>query len=190
MIHPATELRPAGPGIGLGVFATARIPRGTVVWVLDPLDRLLTQAEVAALPKAMGFDPKRHLWLGPDGRYVLAWDLARYVNHSCTPNCAATVFGCELALADIAAGDQLTNDYADLGMSPGETLACGCGALDCRGEVASGQAPLIRQALATSMAQAMGCVGAVAQPLWPLLAESVRAHLLAADCGGPVRRAW
>jgi len=181
MIHPATELRLVDPAMGLGVFATAPIPCGTIVWALDPLDRVLSESDLAALPAAMGFDAERHLWLGQDGRYVLAWDLARYVNHSCTPNCAATAYGCEIAIADIAAGDQLTNDYADLGMSPGESLACGCGAEACRGSVDCGQAELIRRALATSLAQALRRVGAVEQPLWPLLTRAAKAQLLAAS---------
>ena len=35
MIHPATELRWVGSSIGYGVFATAVIPRGTIVYVKD-----------------------------------------------------------------------------------------------------------------------------------------------------------
>ena len=179
MIHPATKLRLVDPVMGFGVFATAPIPRGTIVWVLDPLDRVLTQDDVALLPAAMGFDAERHLWLGQDGRYVLAWDLARYVNHSCVPNCAATAFGCEIALIDIAVGDQITNDYAELGMSPGESLVCRCGAQPCRGIVSSGQEDLIRQTIVKSVERALLCVGSVEQPLLSLLTEEARAHLLA-----------
>ncbi len=177
MIHPATELRPIDPVMGFGVFATAPIPRGAIVWALDPLDRVLTRAEVLALPAAMGFDAERHLWIDRQGRYVLAWDLARYVNHSCRPNCAATAYGWEIAVADIAAGDQLTNDYADLGMTPGETLACRCNAPDCRGVVQSAQAGLIRAALAEAVAVALDCAAGVEQPLRPLLAEADLAKL-------------
>lgn len=177
MIHPATELRLVDPEMGFGVFATAPIPRGTIVWALDPLDRVLTRAEVLALPAAMGFDADRHLWLDRQGRFVLAWDLARFVNHSCQPNCAATACGCEIAVADIAAGDQLTNDYADLGMAPGESLACRCGAPDCRGLVQPAQAGLIRAALAEAVVLALRCADGVAQPLRPLLAETALAAL-------------
>ncbi len=181
MIHPATELRRVDPVIGYGVFATAPIARGTIIWALDPLDRVLTQAEIAALPPAVAHDAGRHLWLDRAGHYVLAWDLARFVNHSCTPNCVTTAFGCEIAVTDIAPGDQLTNDYADLGMLPGETMACGCGARRCRRIVASGQEILIRSTLAESAARAIESAGAVEQPLWPLLPDDVRAHLLVAQ---------
>ncbi len=191
MIHPATELRLVDPVIGYGVFATAPIARGTIVWALDPLDRVLTQAEIAALPAALALDAERHLWLDRDGFYVLAWDLARFVNHSCAPNCVTAAFGHEIAVVDIAVGDQLTNDYADLGMLPGETMACGCGASGCRRTVASAQAPAIRMALAESLAQAVALAGAVEQPLWSLLPRDARDHLLAAydrDAGVRSRR--
>ena len=36
MIHSDTELRPVNAVVGLGVFATRRLPRGTVTWVRDP----------------------------------------------------------------------------------------------------------------------------------------------------------
>jgi len=32
MIHPDTELRLSNPRIGLGVFATHFIPKGTLTW--------------------------------------------------------------------------------------------------------------------------------------------------------------
>ena len=42
MIHPDTEVRRVDDVVGVGVFATALIPRGTLTWALDPLDQLLT----------------------------------------------------------------------------------------------------------------------------------------------------
>jgi hypothetical protein len=50
MLHPHTEIRYISEAMGLGVFATRPIPKGTLLWVLCPLDRLLSDAEVAALP--------------------------------------------------------------------------------------------------------------------------------------------
>src|SRR5688572_1609547 len=49
VIHPHTELQPADPRVGYGVFATHRIPRGTITWVHDVLDRTFTPDEVARL---------------------------------------------------------------------------------------------------------------------------------------------
>ena len=50
MIHPDTELRLVSPEVGYGVFATRFIPRGTLTWVLDPLDQHFSPKQVAALP--------------------------------------------------------------------------------------------------------------------------------------------
>lgn len=185
MIHPATQLGLVDSMVGYGVFATAPIPRGTIVWALDPLDRILTPAEIASLPAALSLDTERHLWLNRDGNYVLVWDLARFVNHSCRPNCVTTEFGCEIAVADIAPGDQITNDYADLGMLPGETLTCGCSAPNCRRIVSSGQVSAIRAALAESLAGAIATMGAVEQPLWPLLSAKAQRQLLVMQGGRP-----
>ena len=48
MIHPDTELRFISPKIGFGVVATKLIPKGTITWALDKLDRVFSEAELAA----------------------------------------------------------------------------------------------------------------------------------------------
>lgn len=169
MIHPATELRHVDAVVGHGVFATAPIPRGTITWALDPLDRVMTPDEVAALPPALAFDMERYLWLDRHGRYILAWDLARFVNHSCAPNCLTTPYGFEIAVADIAPGEQLSNDYAELGMGPSEVLSCSCGAPACRGYVVPGQAGMIRSQWAGEIEAAVARAASVDQPLISLL---------------------
>ena len=50
MIHPHSELRFVSPEIGLGVFATQFIPKGTITWVFDPLDQIVTHAKSSRLP--------------------------------------------------------------------------------------------------------------------------------------------
>ena len=52
MIHPDTELRLVNQHIGLGVFATRAIPKGTITWVRDRLDQAFAPAAVAQLPTA------------------------------------------------------------------------------------------------------------------------------------------
>jgi len=85
MIHPDTELRFAGEGIGLGVFATRRIPRGTIVWVLDELDQRFTLSAVRRHTLAYRRLLDRYGFLNGRGERVLCWDIARYVNHACEP---------------------------------------------------------------------------------------------------------
>ncbi|MGE0072317.1 MAG: SET domain-containing protein [Thiomonas sp.] len=66
---------------------------------------------------------------------------ARWINHSCAPNCQAQQVGDRVfiyALRDIAAGEELFFDYA-LELDARHTAkvkrdyACRCGAPDCRG---------------------------------------------------------
>ena len=49
MIHPHTELQFISEKIGYGVIATKFIPKGTITWVLDKLDRIFTPEEVRAM---------------------------------------------------------------------------------------------------------------------------------------------
>ncbi len=114
MIHPHTELRFIDDAIGFGVFATAPIPRGTVVWVRDPLDRELPPDEVARLPRPVLERAEKYCYRNRLGHYILCWDHTRFVNHSFTANCVTTPYHLEIAVRDIAAGEQITNDYGTL----------------------------------------------------------------------------
>ena len=48
MIHPATEVRETRNFVGVGVFATDYIPKGTIVWILDRFDRIVTADAIRA----------------------------------------------------------------------------------------------------------------------------------------------
>lgn len=49
MIHPNTELKMVSPEMGIGVFATKFIPKGTITWVQDELDIILQPEKVKTL---------------------------------------------------------------------------------------------------------------------------------------------
>ena len=49
MIHPNTELRFINNVIGYGVVATEFIPKGTITWSIDQLDRVFTPEQLQAL---------------------------------------------------------------------------------------------------------------------------------------------
>lgn len=62
------------------------------------------------------------------------WNPARFINHSCTPNCESEV-GDEiwiLAIRDIRAGEELTFNYC-YGMEDYQDHPCRCGAEECVG---------------------------------------------------------
>jgi SET domain-containing protein len=71
---------------------------------------------------------------------------ARWINHSCNPNCEPELDGDRIfvrTLKWIAAGDELSIDYALVGEEAitkalRERYACKCGARSCRGTMISG----------------------------------------------------
>src|SRR5690242_15577324 len=109
MVHPDTELRFVNPAIGWGVFATRPIPRGTLTWVLDKLDHCFTPAEFAQLPEYARLQLHKYSYMDRRGDHVLCWDHARFINHSCAANCLSVGYDFELAVRDIAAGEELTD---------------------------------------------------------------------------------
>lgn len=111
---------------GLGLFAVASIPAGTVVWRLHAgFDLTFTGAEFAALPELTREHVEHYGYLDASlGRWVLNGDLGIFMNHSASPNTGAPgVAGSAaetVALRDIAAGEELTCDYRafDAGEKP------------------------------------------------------------------------
>lgn len=114
MIHPDTELRYVSPEIGHGVFATRPIPKGAIVWVQDPLDRVISPEEMSGLDPMLWERASTYCYRDREGRFVMSWDHNRYINHSFNPNCMMTPYGLELAVRDIQPDEQLTEDYGTL----------------------------------------------------------------------------
>lgn len=114
MIHPHTELRYINEQIGFGVFATQFIPKGTITWALDELDQILEPNYLDTVNKYKGEIIKKYAYRNQEGKFVLCWDLGRYVNHSFHANCMGTAYEFEIAIRDIYPGEQLTDDYGTL----------------------------------------------------------------------------
>lgn len=138
-LHHRLAVR-VSPIDGHGLFATGDIPAGTVVVRLGgrlvssaELDRLITEAN--ADPDAPYVDSTtvyedRHLIL-PPGSDV------HYGNHSCDPS-TWPIGPYEIAARrDIAAGEEITLDYATTSGAAGFSMPCCCGAASCRGQVTS-----------------------------------------------------
>ncbi|HZG75905.1 MAG TPA: SET domain-containing protein [Paenibacillus sp.] len=114
MLHPHTELRYIDETIGVGVFATKRIPKGTITWALDDLDRHFGEEDVRALDELRRDCFLKYSYRNQRGQYILCWDYGKYINHSFDANCVGTAYELELAARDIEAGEQLTSDYGTL----------------------------------------------------------------------------
>jgi hypothetical protein len=111
MIHPDTEVRYISPEVGYGVIALRSIPRGTVTWVQDPLDRTFPPEDLIHFPDLLREVLDKYCYRNRAGHYVFCWDHARFMNHSANSNCLLTPYGLEIAVRDIAEGEELTNDY-------------------------------------------------------------------------------
>jgi hypothetical protein len=114
MIHPDTELRFISKEKGYGVVATKLIPKGTITWALDKLDRSFTPTQVAQMEPRYQEIMDTYCYRNNQGNYILCWDIARYVNHSFQSNCLTTAYEFEVAIRDIQPGEELTDDYGYL----------------------------------------------------------------------------
>jgi hypothetical protein len=169
MMIPGVELRFISPDVGHGVCTTRPIPRGTIVWVLDPLDRRISEPEYTSLPELLRVELDMYGYFEANGDRILCWDLGRAMNHSCDPT-GRNVGGLfEIATHDIPAGGELTTDYASLNV--GLPSECACGSSRCRGSIELTGDDLAAHARACELeaAAAVALAGDVEQPLAPLL---------------------
>lgn len=116
MIHPDTEIKFINEQVGYGVVATKLIPKGTITWVQDELDRVYTPQEVSSLSDLMRNYLETYCFTNAKGEKILCWDYAKYVNHSFKPSCFSTAYDFEIAIRDIQPGEQLTDDYGYLNL--------------------------------------------------------------------------
>ncbi len=133
MMHPNTVMAPINQDKGLGVVATKFIPKGTIVYTIDPFDvkipldsPLLKDTRYREIITRYGYIT------GPEG-YIIGWDHSKYVNHSCSPNTISTGWGFEIAIRDIQPGEEIVDEYGLFNIE--SDLACACGAPGCRGIV-------------------------------------------------------
>jgi hypothetical protein len=114
MIHPNTEIKFISDKIGYGMVATKFIPKGTITWVLDKLDRFFTREQIKAMDPLYQEMLDKFTYRNAEGDYILCWDNARFINHSSNSNCLTTAYEFEIAIRDIQPGEELTDDYGYL----------------------------------------------------------------------------
>ena len=116
MIHPDTELRYIDDEIGYGVFATRKIPKGTIAWARDKFDLEFSPEEVNSMDPIHESLISKYAYRNKDGNYILCWDFGRFINHSFNSNLMSTGYDFELAIRDIEEGEELTDDYGYLNL--------------------------------------------------------------------------
>jgi len=138
------ELRPSSIQ-GRGAFATRAIRKGARI--IEYLGERISQA--VADERYDDTKMSRHhtfLFNVDDDTVIDAahqGNDARFINHSCDPNCQAFLEGDRIfiyALRDIALGEELSYDYSydrteDMGPEEEALYVCRCGARTCRGTI-------------------------------------------------------
>lgn len=146
--HPAPrypfEIRQS-PIQGLGAFATERIPAGTR-FVEYAGARLTPEEADARYPDDSTERHHTYLFAIDDDIVIDAavdGNEARFINHSCDPNCDAVIEEGRIwieTIRDVAPGEELAYDYAYVLEERHSPVAkrkypCNCGAAKCRGTI-------------------------------------------------------
>jgi SET domain-containing protein len=142
--NPYFTVRPS-PIQGLGGFATRAIPAGTRI--VEYTGERLTPAEAEArYPDVAGERHHTYLFAVDDDLVIdaaVGGNEARFLNHSCAPNCDAVIEDGHIwieTIHDIEPGEELVYDYAYT-LTERHTPAakrrypCRCGAITCRGTI-------------------------------------------------------
>lgn len=131
---PKTEVR-LSPIHGRGLFAKLPISKGEIVAVKGGhiFTRRQWEEEIEPNLGSSEVQIAEDLFIGPvspderNGAMI-------YTNHSCEPNIGLQGQIVFVAMRDIAAGEELTHDWATT--DPGDyKMVCTCGAASCRGVI-------------------------------------------------------
>jgi uncharacterized protein len=164
MIHPDTELKYISDEIGYGVFATARIPKGTIVFVKDPFDIELTPEEFLKLPTQYQEIADKYSYIDEHGVRILSWDHAKFVNHKCECNTMSSGYGFEIAIRDIDAGEEITDEYGLLNVEKEFPIACGC--KNCRKMLRHDDIDNYYEVWDEKVKSSLSKIKQIKQPLW------------------------
>lgn len=174
MIHPSTRVARVSDVVGDGVFATARIAKGTIVWTQDALDRVFPVEAPKSLPPAILAQLERYAHIDENGQYVLCWDSGKLINHSCSPTLRGVGTWFQVARRDIEAGEEITCDYAECNLQ--EQLHCHCPGTSCRGAVHADDLLRFASTWDEEALTLLALVPEVEQPLWPYLLDEPKAR--------------
>ena len=112
---------------GLGLYALRNFRAGEIVLRWN-LSCFISKEEFAALSE----QERKYTHPFDADRILIVQPPERYVNHSCDNNTEVRDF-CDVAVRNIAAGEEITSDYSS--DESGSKFNCSCGAENCRGTV-------------------------------------------------------
>jgi len=175
MIHPNTTLKYINEAVGFGVIATGFIPMGTIVYIKDSLEQVVSPTDYLMHPPAMREVIEKYSYIDEAGNRIVSWDFAKYVNHCCNCNTISTGYGFEVAIRDIQPGEQITDEYGIFNLEYEMTLLCG--KPGCRKVIRPSDFDDYYQDWDAKIKAALPQLFQVEQPLLPLLDEATRQEL-------------
>tara|TARA_B100000963_G_scaffold310660_1_gene287267 strand:- start:683 stop:1147 length:465 start_codon:yes stop_codon:yes gene_type:complete len=121
-----------------GLYANTDIGKGTRI--IEYKGKIITRKEAEENPK---YDNDKAIYLfNLNKRYDLDGDfeynIARLINHSCSPNCEVSGTGLKIwvyAIRDIKKGEELSYDYGFGFDQDFKNYPCKCGAKKCVGYI-------------------------------------------------------
>lgn len=125
-MHPHTTCKEVNEFVGLGIFASQDIPKGTITWASDKLDICIDNSAIEKLPPIFQEYIDRYSYVvDSKGSCVINWDHTKYMNHCCFANTLCTAYNFDIAIEDIKKGEQITCDYRMLEITgPEIALVC------------------------------------------------------------------
>jgi hypothetical protein len=175
MIHPKTELRFISENVGYGVFATDLIPEGSITYVKDSLELVISPTNYLMHSEEMQDTIEKYSYRDEAGNQIVSWDFAKYVNHCCNCNTISTGYGFEIAIRDIQAGEQITDEYGIFNLEYEMVLVCG--EFGCRKTIRPDDFDQYYQDWDEKIKGSIVNLFQVEQPLLPLVDAKTRSDL-------------
>ncbi len=138
-------LKKKSPVHGYGVFAKINIPQGTRI--IEYVGERITKAQAERRGPALMEYARKHHEMGAVYLFELnkkhdidghvSYNTAKYINHSCLPNCEAEIIRGHIwiiANKDIQKGDELFYNYG-YDLDTYESHPCCCGTEKCVGYI-------------------------------------------------------
>lgn len=175
MIHPNTELRFINDHVGYGVFATEDISEGTITYIKDSLEIVISPTDYLLHSEVMKEVIEKYSYIDQDGNRVISWDFAKYVNHCCNCNTISTGYGFEIAIRDIKKGEQITDEYGIFNLTTEMKVSCGMG--HCRKTIKPDDFENHYKEWDEKIQQSISKLFGVEQPLMPFIEDETRKEL-------------
>lgn len=175
MIHPKTELKFINDHVGYGVFATENIPEGTIVYVKDSLELVISPTDYLIHSEEVKQVIEKYSYIDPHGNRVISWDFAKYVNHCCNCNTISTGYGFEIAIRDIQKGEQITDEYGIFNLTT--EMEVSCGMENCRKKIKPDDFDTYYKDWDKKIKSSITHLFEVEQPLMPFIEEETRKEI-------------